>query len=201
MKNKLKQLTSVMVLANGILAHAEVAAFKTEAAKGEVSFKAIGKPAFLKIEGKGEGPEGKIQIDGKKMSGTMTLSLKNLSTGIDLRDEHMKEKYLKVNENPNAVLAFKEIELSEVFDGTRTTLGGTKLKGNLTLNGVTKPIDADLESKKSGNAFDVTSSFKVKLSEFNIAIPEYAGITVADEVSIEVKTQLLPLVATPSMAR
>jgi hypothetical protein len=71
MKNKLKQLTSVWVLANGILAHAEVVAFKTEAAKGELTFKAIGKPAFLKIEGKGEGPQGKVQVDGKKLSGTM----------------------------------------------------------------------------------------------------------------------------------
>lgn len=168
--------------------------------KGNVSFRAIGKPAFLKIDGKGEGPLGTLQIDGNKMSGEMTFALKTLDTGIELRDEHMKEKYLKVNENPTASLKFSKQELSAPFDISAMQLKGPAIKAILTLNKLSKEVSVDFKSENKGKELLVTSNFSIKLSDFNIEIPEYAGIKVADEVKLEVQSILSPTTG-PALAR
>ncbi len=168
--------------------------------KGNVSFRAIGKPAFLKIDGKGEGPSGNVQITENKISGEMTFALKTLDTGIELRDEHMKEKYLKVNESPTATLKFSNQELSTAYDPNLMQLKGPSVKAILTLNKVSKEVAVDWKSEKKGGDLFVLSQFNLKLSDFNIEIPEYAGIKVADEVKVEVQSTLSPA-AGASLAR
>jgi len=200
MKTTFKIFSAVMALSLTNSINATQYTLGSAPQKGTVSFRAIGKPAFLKIDGKGEGPTGNIQITDNKMSGEMTFALKTLDTGIELRDEHMKEKYLKVNESPTATLKFSNQELSAAFDPSVMQLKGPAVKATLTLNKVSKEVAVDWKSEKKGGDLFVTSNFNLKLSEFNIEIPEYAGIKVADEVKVEVQSTLSPA-AGASLAR
>src|SRR5262245_34322468 len=71
---------------------------------GQVEFHAIGKPSAIKIHGKGEAPKGKITLDNGKIGGVITAHLASFDTGIQTRNEHMKNKYLGVQKYPEAKL-------------------------------------------------------------------------------------------------
>ncbi len=141
---------------------------------GSVSFLAKGNPGFMKIEGKG--PEGmRGVLDGQR--GKFIFPLKNLETGIDLRDEHMKEKYLEVEKFPDAVL---ELLNAENLTGPGSDSSGS-FRGRLTLHGVTKEVSGEYEF--SGTK--LIASFSIKLSDFGIDVPSWMGVTVADIVDLK----------------
>ncbi len=91
---------------------------------GEVKFIATGKPGFLKIKGesKGKGPAGKITITDGAATGEFTFELASLDTGIDLRNDHMKNKYLEIGKFPLARLAIDRLTISdsELKNGFKT---------------------------------------------------------------------------------
>ncbi len=151
---------------------------------GGVEILAIGKPSFIKIRGKGEAPKGQLQIDGKKASGTFDFQVATIDTGIELRNQHMRDNYLHVKEHPSAKLEIKSLELKEDFSLTKPQVSEQPFEGLLTLHGVTNPVSGKF---KVGEKREVSADFKIKLSDFKVDIPKYLGITVADEVTIEVK--------------
>lgn len=150
---------------------------------GDVKFTAVGKPGFLKIRGesKGEFPKGKLNFKDNAMSGDFLFDLEKLDTGIDLRNEHMKDKYLEVKKFPRAKLTLKGIPIKE------SELKGnieTSFKGVLSLHGEVK----DIEGKFKYTAAEKKSvaNFTIKVSDFKIDVPKYMGITVSETVDVEV---------------
>lgn len=151
-----------------------------KSSSGEVKFTAIGKPGFLKINGQSNGkyPTGTANFNNGKADGEFEFTLKEFNTGINLRDEHMKNKYLEIGKFPTAKLAFKDISIKDSnsdYDGT--------FNGNLTLHGVTKPVSGKV--KYTGKDKKIVANFSVKVSDFQIPVPKYLGVTVSESVDIE----------------
>ncbi len=146
---------------------------------GKVEFLAVGKPSFLKVKGEGSTPTGTLTVANGKASGEFSIELAKLSTGIDMRDEHMKDKYLEVAKHPKAIVRFKDIDVKD---------GAAKgaIPAELELHGQKKPITMDAELK-DGKA---TGKFKIKLSDYAIEIPKYSGITIADDVDVTIESVL-----------
>ena len=146
---------------------------------GKVEFLAVGKPSFLKVKGEGVTPTGTMTVTNGKATGEFSFDLSKLSTGIEMRDEHMKEKYLEVGKHPKAIVRFKDIEVKD---------GAAKgaIPAELELHGQKKPITMDAELK-AGKA---TGKFKIKLSDYAIEIPKYSGITIADDVDVTIESVL-----------
>ena len=156
---------------------------------GEVSFLAIGKPSFLKVNGKGTAAQGELNLKETQASGIVTFDLQTLTTGIALRDQHMKEKYLNTPQYPVSSLKLSNLALSKDLLTKEKSSSKINFKGDLTLNGVTKSISGDMDISKDGNLYQVQSHFKLQLSDFNIQVPKYMGITIADEVSVDVTSK------------
>src|SRR5688500_7674882 len=97
----------ILVFTSGV---ASAAVHKLTPVGGAVEVLAIGKPAFIKIRGKGAPPSGEIRIDGKKVSGAFEFDVASIDTGIGLRNEHMRDKYLHVKEHPKAKLEITQLE-------------------------------------------------------------------------------------------
>lgn len=137
-----------------------------------VSFVATGNPGFLAIDGKGAKLE-KLEISEKDgwVKGKAVAVLVGLTTDMDLRDEHMHEKYLETKKHPRASLTFEG--KNGIF------------KGLLTLKKTTKPVAGNylIHGKK------ITARFKINLSDFPIGVPSWLGVTVAEEVAIVVKAE------------
>jgi polyisoprenoid-binding protein YceI len=137
---------------------------KTTALSGSVTASASGSPAF----------EGSLAVD-----------LRTLDTGISLRNDHLREKYLEVDKAPGydkAVLS--EIDLKGLKPDAPDGKGA--FTGSLTLHGVKKSVTGPVEVRKAGTGLRVKASFPVNLSDYNISEPSYLGVGVKNTVQFEV---------------
>ncbi len=158
--------------------------------KGYVSFEATGKPSLLRISGKGVGASGQLIIEGSKATGTLSFDMKTLETGISMRDRHMKEKYLHVDQHPSAMLRLVSLLLPADWAKQNSSKISGPFTGLLTLHGVARNVEGQFETQgMDGQYLSVVANFRIRLSDFAIDVPSYAGITVADEVRVEVTAQ------------
>lgn len=148
----------------------------SSATDARVTFEATG-PAGLKIDG--VTPDLSVsEADGNV---TVSVALANLSTGISLRDHHMKEKYLEVPKYPSGVLTVAKSSL-------RIPAGGSQVEadvpGTLTLHGQTRPVTVHYTAKSDGPATSAQGKFHINMTEFGIVVPSYLGVTVKPDVDI-----------------
>lgn len=181
-------LIAVMFLANATSPFAATLTLSPE--KGFVEFHAKGTPSLLKITGVGKGPGGTLKESASKVSGSLKFELSTLSTGIELRDEHMKNKYLDTAQFPTAAI---ELDAVEVPAGD----GEFPFAGQLDIKGVKKPVSGNAKVIRNSTGGELTAEFPIKLSDYPIGVPNYLGITVAEDVKVVVKSTF---VATSTVA-
>ncbi len=161
--------------------------------KGDVTFLAVGRPSALKINGKGPAPKGSFAVENSKqnpkLSGKIQFSLDALETGIAMRDRHMKEKYLETGKFPVAELDLKNIALPQSLPDGDFTLENIAFEAPLTLHGTTRNVNGRAKIARAGGHMIVNAEFGLKISDYAISLPSFAGITVADEVKINVNTE------------
>lgn len=174
-------LFSAVFLLNGAARAATT--YKVAPDDSPVGFVAVGKPGFLRIKGEGAKLNGSGAVDGDVLTGTFAVDLRALHTGIDLRDEHMKGKYLETEKFPEALLELTGTKISV------TDAGDYDLAAMITVKGVKKPLTvrAKLTPTDGGSRIDGDATFKIKLSDFAVGVPSYLGVTVAEDVDVAVK--------------
>jgi polyisoprenoid-binding protein YceI len=176
---------AVLTLVSSVLAQNVSAAVLTSAVeKGKTTFVAVGKPAMLRIKGESKGPEGQLNLEQGKVSGSLSLDLNGLNTGIELRDEHMKKKYLEVEKFAKAELKFNSLTVPELKAGA--TVKDMPFEGTLNMHGETKPVKGTAQVNVKDGEYEISAVFTLNLSEFKVDIPSYMGIKVADTVNVEV---------------
>jgi len=153
---------------------------KFESTKGQVSYIAKGRPAFITIKGTGNGVTGSLDEDKNILNGELFFDLTTLNSGIDLRDEHLKNNYLEVDKYPKASLKITNLKLPELSSDDQI------FEGVLNLHGVDQKIKGIYALKKSSQIDSFQAEFKVNLISFKINIPSFQSITVAEEVLIKV---------------
>jgi len=134
----------------------------------------------LTIEGKTE--ELHVTERGDKV--VISVPLARLTTGISLRDKHMREKYLEVDKYPNAVLEVERSSLVFPADGATAT---KTVPGKLTLHGRTGPAAFRYSAVRDGELYRVAGAMRVNMARHGIEQPSFMGITVSEEVSVRVR--------------
>lgn len=156
-------------------------AFEVDSKQSPVTFLAIGKPGFLRIKGEGALVSGSAEMTDLGLRGTFKVALADFRTGIDLRDQHMKEKYLEVAKYPEAVL---------VLDPMKVGLTGkeaSEFTGQFSLKGKSKSIKGTASLTTEGDKVEGEAKFSISLAEFDVGIPSHLGVKVAEDVEITVK--------------
>jgi len=120
------------------------------------------------------------------IDGALHVNLQTLSTGIGLRDRHMRENYLEVQKGPDYATATLEDIRVERLQGTST------LKGTLRLHWQKREITGTAVMKEQGGRIRVQAQFPLKVSEFEIPKPTYLGVGVRDEIEIKVNMTVVP---------
>jgi polyisoprenoid-binding protein YceI len=116
--------------------------------------------------------EGFATLDGNKIKAeNIKVILKNIKTGVALRDQHTK-KYLMADQY-DAILVKGEGE-------------NGKGKGKLKI----KNIEKDVAGTYTVQGNEVLATFKVKLSDYDITGIKYMGVGVEDEVILNVRVPL-----------
>ncbi len=154
---------------------------------GTVEFNAVGRPSALKIRGKGAAPKGTLTVEGTALSGAATFSLDSLDTGIKLRNEHMKKKYLETEKYPEAKVTFAKLSLPDSLKADGAVAEKVPFQGTLSLHGVEKPISGTAKIERKGGQVQLAADFGLKISDFGIATPGFAGITMAEDVQVLVQ--------------
>lgn len=102
----------------------------------------------------------------------IVVDLKDLKTGVDLRDKHTK-KYLETDKFPQAILV------------SATGKGG-KGTGVIKIRGIEKNIAGTYKIEGS----TLIAQFPLVLSEFEISGIKYMGVGVDDEVEVQVSVPI-----------
>jgi polyisoprenoid-binding protein YceI len=142
----------------------------------QVTFRAAG-PAGLSIEG--TTPDLKAAEDGGNL--VIVVSLANLTTGIGLRDQHMKNRYLEVARYPESTLTIARSALKLPSGGERVEADAP---GTLQLHGQTRPVSVHYQATRDGDAFAAAGRFRVDMTEFGVNVPSYLGVTVKPDVDV-----------------
>jgi polyisoprenoid-binding protein YceI len=119
------------------------------------------------------------------LEGNLAVDLRTVDTGIDLRNEHLKEKYLEVDKGAG----YDQAVLSEVtLQGINADApaGKGSFTGSLMLHGVKKRVTGPVEIRQVPTGWRVRASFPVNLPDYNIDKPRYLGVGVKDTVQVSV---------------
>jgi polyisoprenoid-binding protein YceI len=119
----------------------------------------------------------RVQDDGTTLK--LTVPLGQLTTGIALRDRHMREKYLEVAKFPELVLELPWSTVKLPSDGQRLEGSGT---GKVTLHGQSKDVPIRYAVQRAGSSYQVTGHAAINLKDFGIEVPSYFGITVQPDI-------------------
>ncbi len=123
--------------------------------------------------GKTSDVKGFVKKNGTKIVGeNIVVNLKNLKTGMGLRDKHTQD-YLGTAQHPDAILVKAEGE-------------NGKGRGLIKIRGIEKQVEGTY--KIEGN--ELQASFPIKLSDFKIEGIRYMGVGVKDQVTINVSVPI-----------
>jgi polyisoprenoid-binding protein YceI len=110
------------------------------------------------------------------------LPVRTLSTGMGLRDEHMR-KY--VFTTPDGELPDVRFAADRALCATTTSTKRTcQLSGDLMIRGMSRPFTMTLEVKGEGAALRAAGDGIAKLSDYGIPAPTQLGVTTMDEVKL-----------------
>jgi polyisoprenoid-binding protein YceI len=166
--------------------HAHASIFQVT---GDSEFIATGKPSALKIRGQGSGVTGQLKVEGTKVTGDFNFPLNQFGTGIGLRDKHMKEKYLETGKYPLAHLVIDQVQVSKNIEANGFRQKQVPFSGNLTLHGITHSVSGTMDVSTADSATKGDVQFELKIADYNIQVPKYLGVTVADNVQIIVHAE------------
>ncbi len=98
-----------------------------------------------------------------------------------LMQEHFNENYLESDLYPNAF-----------FKGIVTNVNNINAiaEGDLTIHGITQKIKVSGDFIKENNNINITTSFIVKLEDYNIDIPKIVMYKIAEEILVTINIDL-----------
>ncbi|OGG54797.1 MAG: hypothetical protein A3F84_21800 [Candidatus Handelsmanbacteria bacterium RIFCSPLOWO2_12_FULL_64_10] len=144
---------------------------------------------------------GEIQVDPDNITASPKVSfevdLASIDTGIQLRNQHMREQYLNTAKYPKITFALDRVDKasqSKLAGGQVIDIDGV---GTFTLHGVTRqePVhvratylkeSADTRLKMPGNLLRVAASFNLKLSDYKIPIPQMVILKLDENIKVDV---------------
>jgi polyisoprenoid-binding protein YceI len=172
----MNKLVLIGALAVAMAASPAVQATLSSPTDARVVFDAAG-PAGLKIEG----TTSDLSVAEDNGNVVITVPLANLTTGIALRDHHMRDKYLEVPKFPSAILAIPRAVLK--FGNPGEKVEGDA-QGTITLHGQSRPITVHYDTKDDGSTLAAHGAFRLNMNDFGITVPVYLGVTVKPDVDV-----------------
>jgi polyisoprenoid-binding protein YceI len=159
---------------------------------GTATFEAGTNISAISVHGKSAGLAGRAQV---RQSGDVitieqleaTLPVKTITTGLGLRDEHMRKYVFTAGDGaaPDLKYTGDRADCSPV-----PGRGGESIctvSGLLAIRGTERPFAITLKVKKAGDAYRAAGDGTVKLSTYGIARPSQLGVTTTDDVKLHLE--------------
>ena len=140
------------------------------------------------FEAKTSAIEGQLMTDAARpntLNGELVVDLSTLDTGIDLRNTHLRERYLEIAKGAG----FAKATLTSVAleGGPVVAISGSRrFTGVLTVHGVARPVAGEVRLRSSPSGVHIDATFPMHLADYDIAKPRYLGVGVKDDVQVKV---------------
>jgi polyisoprenoid-binding protein YceI len=154
------------------------------------SIKFLAKSTLGNFEGTTSAVEGYIKWDSistSKNKVELKVSLDSLDTGIGLRNNHMREKYLETNLYPFAQFTGRittEIQKSKLDSVINT-------EGILRIHGIEKKQKITGRVSNYDNMYKLETNFSISLSDFGIEQPSFLFISVDNDIVVKCTIYLI----------
>lgn len=134
-----------------------------------------------------------IHAENKEVEAAVDLTHRNIAFSLPLKSfvfkrslmqEHFNENYVESDKYPKSTFSGSFAEaIPEGKDGSFPV----KVKGKLTLHGVTKEVEVPGTFVRKGNMLTGTANFKLNPTDYNISIPFIVRDKIEKETTIQVK--------------
>ena len=124
-------------------------------------------------------------LDIKKGEVAFVALIKGFKFKKALMEEHFNENYLESNTFPKANFKGSITDLSQINFSKDGNYPVT-VKGDLTLHGITKTIEAPATVSIAQGKINAFSKFNIKVKDYNIKIPSTVVNNVAETISVTV---------------
>ncbi|HEX5879008.1 MAG TPA: YceI family protein [Actinomycetota bacterium] len=142
------------------------------------------------VVGRSPGVSGTVTIAGGAVTGAeVTVDMTRLRTDVEPRDGRMREEGLETDRFPTASFRLREpVPLGDV-SGARVV--DLRLPGNLTLHGVTRPLDVPVQARWDGDSIQVAGGTRIRRADFDLEVPTLAGYRIEDTAVVELELTLV----------
>jgi polyisoprenoid-binding protein YceI len=108
----------------------------------------------------------------------------------DLMKEHFNEDYMESSKYPNTVFKGK---INETVDYMEDGVHKVTVTGTMDMHGVKKQITVPGTITVKGGKIYVYAKFNVKIADYNIKLPSFLSVNVADNVDVTVTATMSPM--------
>jgi polyisoprenoid-binding protein YceI len=188
-------LLTLIALAAAAPSFADLQEWRVDSAHSYVGFK-VRHMMVSWVRGQFADIKGTVKFDPADPSKTnveVEIDANSINTANERRDKHLRSAdFFDVENHPSIRFVSKRVEGS--------AQSGLKLIGDLTMHGVTKEIALNVEGPapavadgRGGEKSGVSASAKINRSDFGLTwnrALEAGGVTVSDEVTLELEVEL-----------
>jgi polyisoprenoid-binding protein YceI len=146
---------------------------EVQAAVAKIDFIATTNVPGVTVEGKAD--DVKVDYKAEKAVGTVVeLDVFQLLTGMEKRDQHLRDKVFAAKKLGDAKIRFEVLAMPD---------GNGELRGKLQIKGVEREIHFPV--KRDGST--VTGETNISLESFALPRPSFMGVKVEDGVAVSFK--------------
>lgn len=154
------------------------------------------------FEGKTDQVRGTIVADLANLADSVqvhvVVDLASMTTGIGMRDKHMREQHLETDKFPEAVFTGGTILSCEPPRLLPGTAAHAVVAGVFSLHGVSQTIEVPVDlTLGADGSLAVQAAFPVLLSDHDIARPRMLVLKLADEQQVNIALRAVPTAAAP----
>jgi polyisoprenoid-binding protein YceI len=145
-----------------------------EVLRGE-NVKVTGRTAFVR---------GSLKMDGGRLrSAGFSVDVAKIKTPEATRDVYFRKNVMDTDKYPKATFSLKKtVDVGALADGRTHEV---KLKGNLTVHGVTRPVSFTAKTQASPKKAKMVGNIPVTFKDFGIEAPSLGFVKVEKQGSIE----------------
>lgn len=165
--------------------------------EGERLVRFISRASIEEFDGVTERIDGYVLLDGERLTAQtgagetelyFEVDLASLDTGIGLRNRHMRDNYLHVEQYPYASFLGSITRVAPLPNQAFRVTS----EGRMSIHGVEREMAIPCDVSPSGRGYRVRCSFQVLLSDFNIEIPQVMFLKLANEIRLELDFTVEP---------
>jgi polyisoprenoid-binding protein YceI len=173
MRTKVILLSIPLLLGSGFASN-----WKADASKAKVEFSVKG--PFGTVHGNFTGLKASIQFDVKDpAAGSITASIdaKTVSSGVGMRNHHLRDEQQWLNTDKYPTISFKSSKI-------RKSANGFVASGDLTLKGTTKPVEIPFTFSPSGKSGVFKGQFSIRREDYQCGKD---GGSVGDNITLNLE--------------